>query len=323
MLTNCKNISLAALITLGTLFTLSSIASAKIPSLRANQTIAQATQEQLDRQREAEKVLKQGENLRQDIREQNNYDYNRTDLDNKATEQINRVRESGSDPQTVRDAQAELNRVRDDNNRRPTYYRDPFFPAYYSAPIIIYSPLYSSEPIQSAPAPAQQPIGQTNDNNAPSAEPQRTPIWTAAAFKDGSISPSIGVKVGNSIGVEVAGIFNQDSLPGGVNNFSLPSNFFANNLGVKKLSPQIGGDVVGFMDVAPQVAAYASIGVYFQNIGRIAQSQATNELYKQTDETNVSGAVGAGAIYSLSEDASIGLGYHSLRGATVRVGVNF
>jgi opacity protein-like surface antigen len=108
-----------------------------------------------------------------------------------------------------------------------------------------------------------------------------------------------------------------------VNNFSLPSNFFFNDLGVKKLSPQWGADLLGFVDVAPRVAVYGSVGVYFQSRSRIAQSQATNELYKQTDETNVTGAVGGGVTYSPSESVSVGLGYHSLRGVTARLGISF
>jgi hypothetical protein len=267
------------------------------------------TPEQLDRQRDAERVLKDGENLRREIRDSGS-DRN---LENRVQEQINKVRESGSDPQKVREADSELTRLRQQNNRFPYYYYDPFYP-YYSTPgQIIFSPGYVNPPT----VPAEDRIADRNAQNTSS-----TQLFGSAGFTNSGIAPSIGVRY-NYIGLEVGALFNQDSLPGAVNDFSLPSNFFFNDLGVKKLSPQWGLDLLGFIDVAPRVAAYGSVGLYFQNVGRIAQSQATNELYKQTNITNTTGAVGGGVIYSPSESVSVGLGYHSLRGVNVRVGINF
>jgi opacity protein-like surface antigen len=108
-----------------------------------------------------------------------------------------------------------------------------------------------------------------------------------------------------------------------VNDFSLPGNFLFNDLGIKKLGAQWGADVLGFLTVDPRVSVYGSVGVYFQNLGRIAQSQATNDLYKQTDETNVTGAVGGGVAYKAGDNIDIGIGYHSLRGLTARMGISF
>ncbi|PSB52587.1 outer membrane protein [Chamaesiphon polymorphus] len=266
------------------------------------------TQEQLDRQRDAERVLKDGENLRREIRERG-FDGN---LEQRVQEQINKVRESGSDPQKVREADSELTRLRQQNNRFPYYYYDPFYP--YSTPgQIIFSPGY----FYPQTVPAEDRIAERNFQSTSS-----TQLFGSAGFTNGGIAPSIGIRY-NYIGLEVGALFNQDSLPGAVNDFALPSNFFFNDLGVKKLSPQWGLDLLGFVDVTPQVAAYGSVGIYFQNVGRIAQSQATNELFKQTNITNTTGAVGGGVIYSPSDSVSFGLGYHSIRGVNVRVGVNF
>ncbi len=277
--------------------------------------IAQApTPEQLDRQREAERVLKDGEQLRQDVKN-NNYYNNNTDAERQVGEQINKVRESGSDPQKVREADAELTRLRQQNrpNNRPNYYYDPFYPYYTTPAPIIFTPIYSTEPTSTS-----------TDRNSSRRDntPSNTQILGSIGLKDGAISPGIGIRY-NNIGFEIGGIFNQDSLPRSVNNFSLPSNFFFTDLGLKKLSPQWGADVLGFVDVAPRVALYGSVGVYFQSQARIAQSLATSELYKQTDETNVTGAVGGGVTYSPGEGVSVGLGYHSLRGVTARLGINF
>ncbi|WP_310483508.1 hypothetical protein [Chamaesiphon sp. VAR_48_metabat_403] len=280
--------------------------------LTRSQKIAQApTQEQLDRQREAERVLKDGEQLRQDV-QNNNYHNNNRDIERQVGEQVNKVRESGSDPQKVREADAELTRLRQQNNR-PNYYYDPFYPYYTTPAPIIFTPIYSTEPTSTS-----------TDRNSSSRDntPSNTQILGSIGLKDGAISPGIGIRY-NNIGFEIGGIFNQDSLPRSVNNFSLPSNFFFTDLGLKKLSPQWGADVLGFVDVAPRVAIYGSVGVYFQSQARIAQSLATSELYKQTDENNVTGAVGGGVTYSPGNGVSVGLGYHSLRGITARLGISF
>ena len=68
---------------------------------------------------------------------------------------------------------------------------------------------------------------------------------------------------------------------------------------------------------------YGSVGVYFQNLSRIAQSQATKDLYKQTDDSNVTAAVGGGVTYKAGDSINIGVGYHSLRGLTAQMGIGF
>ena len=222
----------------------------------------------------------------------------------------------------MREADAELTRLRQQNNRT-NYYYDPFYyPYYYSTPAVIFYPSYSgNDPGYRTPA-----IGQDNrtqesrsDNNTPSS----TQVLGSIGFKDGSVSPGIGLRW-NNIGFEVGGIFNQDSLPRAVNDFALPNNFFFTDLGVKKLSPQWGADLLGFVDVAPRVSVYGSVGVYFQSQSRIAQSLATSELYKQTNETNVTGAQSVAASpTAIDENINVGLGYHSLRGVTARLGIRF
>jgi opacity protein-like surface antigen len=326
-------IGVAILLTVGLMPVQSSLAAAPVPHRAVKaRSIAQApgtpTPQQLDRQREAERVLKDGENLRRDIKE-NEHNNNR-DLERQVGEQVTKVRESGSDPQKVREAEAELTRLRQQNNRR-NYYYDPFYyPYYYSTPAVIFYPSYGgNDPGYRTPTspqpidPNPSSIGQNNNGGGSRQDDSSsTQVLGSVGFKDGSVSPGVGLRW-NNIGFEVGGIFNQDSLPRAVNDFSLPNNFFFTDLGVKKLSPQWGADLLGFVDVAPRVSVYGSVGVYFQSQSRIAQSLATSELYKQTDETNVMGAVGGGVTYNPSESVSVGLGYHSLRGVTARVGVSF
>lgn len=282
-------------------------------------------QQRLQDQRETERVLKEGERLKREVRD-NDY-YPDRGLERQVGDQINKVRESGRDPQKVREADTEITRLRQQNNSRPNYYYDPYYRPYYNTAPIIFTPgfyNYRSTTSPSNSVPEQSPPQDRVVQSAAPSEPYSSGfgLLVSSGFKDGKIAPGIGVKYKN-IGFEIAGIFNQDSLPGSVNDFSLPSNLLSTDLGQKKLSAQWGGDVLGFLDVDPRVAVYGSVGLYFQNVGRIAQSQATNELYKQTNETETTGAVGGGVNYKASDAINVGLGYHSLRGLTARVGVNF
>ena len=279
-------------------------------------------QRRLQEQREAERVLKEGENLKREVRD--NY-YPDRGLERRVGEEVNKVRESGSNPQKVREAEAEITRLRQQNNNRPSYYYDPFYRPYYNTAPIIFTPGFynyppTTSPSNSVPEQSQDRIVQT----AAPTEPYSSGfgLLVSSGFKDGKIAPGLGVKYKN-IGFEIAGIFNQDSLPGAVNDFPLPSNFLFTDLGSKKLSAQWGADVLGFLDVDPRVAVYGSVGLYFQSVGRIAQSQATNDLYKQTNDTETTGAIGGGVNYKASDAINVGIGYHSLRGLTARIGINF
>jgi opacity protein-like surface antigen len=294
----------------------------------SSKKIAQAAdadlQRRLQEQREAERVLKEGERLKREVRDNN---YNDRGLERQVGEQVNKVRESGSNPQQVREADAEITRLRQQNNNRPNYYYDPFFRPYYNTAPIIFAPGFYTYPSNTypsnnfpEPSPPQDRVVQSGAPSDPNGS--GFGLLVSSGFKDGKIAPGLGVKYKN-IGFEIAGIFNQDSLPGAVNDFPLPGNFLFTDLGVKKLSAQWGADVLGFLDVDPRVAVYGSVGLYFQSVGRIAQSQATNDLYKQTNETETTGAIGGGVNYKASDAINLGLGYHSLRGLTARIGINF
>jgi opacity protein-like surface antigen len=318
-----RTISVAILVAIGLMPTFTQQGSANEPAALtapSSRQIAQAPdpdlQRRLQEQREAERVLKEGERFKREIRDNG---YNDRGLRRDVGEQINKVRESGSNPQKVREAEAELNRLRQQNNR-PVYYYDPFYYPYYTISPLIFAPAYTN-PTFNPPAP-QNPTQLGQRDPARDSSSASFSLLVSSGFKDGKVAPGIGVKY-NNIGFEIAGIFNQDSLPGVVNDFSLPGNFLFNDLGIKKLGAQWGADVLGFLTVDPRVSVYGSVGVYFQNLGRIAQSQATNDLYKQTDETNVTGAVGGGVAYKAGDNIDIGIGYHSLRGLTARMGISF
>ncbi len=251
--------------------------------VQASMQLAQADPERerrLQQQREAERALQEAERLRREIRNNGFRDGN---LEQRTNQQIIRIRESGTDPQRVRESQTEINRIRQENRRNRVYDYYPYYGDFrypYIAPQIVPydrdfrdpSTTPSALPDINEAAPLPPRVSQTTPR-------QTSPkISVSAGFKDGKIAPALGVRW-NNFGVEVGAIFNSDSLPGTLNDFSLPSNFLFNDLGIKKISNQYGADLLGYFDLNPSVSLYGGVGIYFQSKARIAQSQATNELY--------------------------------------------
>ncbi len=298
--------------------------SPQVSALKIAQTPAEEREEKLKRQREAERVLKEAERLKREVRDSGN-----PYLRQRVNEETTKVRESDGSRRKLRESQRELDRLREQENRSRYDYGRFGYPSNNSPTIIV---VPGSSTTEERVSPYRAPIDRANEyddgydryNSRPRRE--QIEIFGSVGFRNGNTSPGIGVRYSN-IGLELAGIFNQDSFPNTLNDFSLPTNnpTFANvnNIGVKKVSPQWGADVLGFVDVAPRVSVYGSVGIYFQGVSQIVESQATGEFFKQTNETSVTGAVGGGLNFKPSENTSIGVGYHSLRGVTGGVGVRF
>jgi opacity protein-like surface antigen len=291
----------------------------------ASFTIAQnpdsEREKQLERQREAERVLKESERLKREVNEEGG-DPN---LKRRVDEQVDRARESNGSRRSIRRSDRELERLREQKDRSRYEYERFGYPSQPGSTTIFIVP--GSGEYQVSPSGTSTETFRENYYDE-AVTPKRDPLEVFAniGFKNGNASPGIGVRY-NNIGLELGAIFNQDNLNGTVNDFSLPTNnpTFSSftTLGIKKVSPQWGVDVLGFVDVAPRVSLYGSVGIYFQSLSQIVQSQATNEFYKQTNETNTTGALGGGVKFKPSENVSIGVGYHSIRGVTAGVGFSF
>jgi opacity protein-like surface antigen len=297
-----------------------------LPPQTASFTVAQKPdserEKQLERQREAERVLKEAERLKREVKEQGG----NPNLQRRVDEQVDRARESNGSRRTIRKSDRELDRLREQKDRSRYQYDRFGYPDRFGSPTIFVVPGSTGE-YQVSPGGTFTETYRDDYGYAP-VRPQRDPleVFGSVGFKNGNASPGIGVRY-NNIGLELGAVFNQDNLNGTVNDFALPTNnpTFSNftNLGIKKVSPQWGVDLLGFVDVAPRVSIYGSVGIYFQSLSQIVQSQATNEFYKQTNETNTTGAVGGGMKFQPSDNISIGVGYHSIRGVTAGIGVNF
>lgn len=324
------HIVIVILLAIGTVPMLSQSSSAnesltpQVSTLKIAQTPAEERAQKLQRQREAERVLKEAERLKREVRDSGN-----PYLRQRVNEEVTKVRESDGSSGKLGESEQELNRLRDQQNRSRYNYGRFGYPS-STTPTIIVVP--GSSTTEERVSPYSSPTNRYNEYDdgydRHNSRHRREPIevFASVGFRNGNTSPGIGVRYSN-VGLELGAIFNQDSFSNTLNDFSLPTNnpTFANvnNIGVKKVSPQWGADVLGFVDVAPRVSVYGSVGIYFQGVSQIVESQATGEFFKQTNETSVTGAVGGGLNFKASENASIGVGYHSLRGVTGGVGVRF
>jgi Outer membrane protein beta-barrel domain len=308
----------------------------------AQDSLIALEQSAADRQREAERILKEAETIR---RENSNggstfstpEDQN---LQNRTDSEVDRLRNSFGNDREVRESKERLERLRQERirlDRNQQYYPTivpGFIPAPYGAP-----PGYSEygnpstvlerSPDFNRPAPNRR-FGQSDQEF----NPPRPDLGTASVsvgFKNGTINPAIGYRFGDTpIGIEVGAVFNQDSLPPGtLNDYSVPGTLLQqfptgfDNLGRKNLTPQIGADLLGHFKVAPNVSLYGGVGVYFQGQANITRSNVTTDLFKQTSNTDVSVAVSGGADVKIGDSLRIGGGYHSLRGITAKIGIDF
>jgi Outer membrane protein beta-barrel domain len=312
----------------------------------AQDSLIALEQSAADRQREAERILKEAETIRRE-----NSSGGSTfptpaerNLENRTNNEVDQLRNSFGNDREVQESKERLERLRQerirlDRNQQyyPTIVPVPI-PFPYNAPpgYSEYGNPGSTTVIERAPdspnnrpAPNQR-FGQSDrEFNLP--RPDLGTASVSVGFKNGTVNPAIGYRFGDTpIGIEVGAVFNQDSLPPGtLNDFSVPGSLLQqfptgfDNLGRKNLTPQIGADLLGHFKVAPNVSLYGGVGVYFQGQANITRSNVTTDLFKQTSNTDVSVAVSGGADVKIGDSLRIGGGYHSLRGITAKIGIDF
>jgi Outer membrane protein beta-barrel domain len=316
-------------------------------NLLAQDSLIALEQSAADRQREAERTLKEAETIRRENSSGGSIFSTPEDqnLQNRTNSEVDRLRNNFGNDREVRESKERLERLRQerirlDRNQQyyPTIVPVPI-PVPYGAP-----PEYSeygnpgSTVIERSPdSPAGQ-SGVTPNRRFGQSDrefyPQRPDLGTASVslgFKNGTVNPAIGYRFGDTpIGIEVGAVFNQDTLPAGaLNDYSVPATLLQqfptgfDNLGRKNLSPQIGADLLGHFKVAPNVSLYGGVGLYFQGQANITRSNVTTDLFKQTSNTDVSVAFSGGADVKIGDSLRIGGGYHSLRGITAKVGIDF
>jgi Outer membrane protein beta-barrel domain len=328
-----------------------SVVSAKTLEKVQSQTtdlLISLEQSQADRQREAERILKEAERVR---RENSNSGSSYStpesrNLERRTNNEVDRLRSNFGNEQKLRESQERIERLRRERNRLDRNQQN--YPTIIPVPIYIAPPEYSefdnpeilvpNTVIQRSPdSPSNRP--EVNPKRSfgasdPEFNPQRPDLGTASVslgFRNGAINPAIGYRFSNTpISIEIGAVFNQDTLPAGtLNDFSVPSSLLQqfptgfDNLGRRNLTPQIGADLLGHFKVAPNVSLYGGVGVYFQGQADITRSNITTDLFRQSSSTDVSLAVSGGADVRLGDSFRVGGGYHSLRGITAKIGIDF
>jgi hypothetical protein len=327
-------------------------------------------QSDADRQREAERILKEAERIRRE-NSNNGSKPGSGDLEKRTNSAVDRLRNNFGNEQKLRESQQEVERLRregiersrrDESSReREERFRreriDREQQNYQNSPTIIPVPIPYSPPFgtsefdnsEASPPPTtvierspnlpfnspqlvpNRPFGQSDQEF----NPKRPDLGTASVslgFANGSINPAIGYRFGNSpIGIEIGAVFNQNTLilpPGQLNDFSVPDSLRQqfptgfDNIGRRNSTPQIGADLIGNFKVAPNVSLYGGVGLYFQSQVTFTRSNITTDLFQATN-TDISVAVSGGADVRVSDSLRIGAGYHSLRGVTAKVGIDF
>jgi opacity protein-like surface antigen len=323
-----------------------SLATATLDSDRSMIALNQS-QADLERQRAAERAVKDAERIRRE--NQNTADpqdsgyQERQRLEEQTNREVERLRQGVTDPQRLRESQSALERLRQERYNINNYYRWDSYRNGYNDGWIVPSSGFgttegtimeyrgddsSAQPVESTP-PVRVAQSDYSYSNPATRESSGT-FSVSTGFKDGIVNPAIGYRLPNSsIGFEIGAVFNQDQLPAGeLNDYpagslvqQFPNGF--NNLGTKTLTPNIGGDVIGYYDVSPQVSLFGGLGLYFQSSSLILQSKATTDLFKETNSTSVNVAVSGGADFRVSDSLRLGAGYHSIRGVTARIGYEF
>jgi Outer membrane protein beta-barrel domain len=311
----------------------------------AQNSLISLEQSAADRQREAERILKEAETIR---RQNSNGGSTFTtpedrNLENRTNSEVDRLRSNFGNERAVRESQERLERLRQERIRldRNQPYYPTIVPGFIPAPYPEYPASGnpgSSTVIERSPDPSYNQPGTTPNRRFGQSDrefnPARPDLGTASVslgFNNGMINPAIGYRFGDTpIGIEIGAVFNQDSLPPGtLNDFSVPGSLLQqfptgfDNLGRRNLTPQIGADLLGHFKVAPNVSLYGGVGLYFQGQANITRSNVTTDLFRQTSNTDVSVAVSGGADVKIGNSLRIGGGYHSLRGITAKVGIDF
>jgi hypothetical protein len=330
---------------------------AELPQVQQKKSVIalQQSPADLERQREAERILKEAERVRQENRNRGTDDNYisppNNNLQRRTDDAVDRLRGSFGNEQQLRESQVEVERLRQERIRLDREYRENpyFYPGsnpYYNSPQLPNTQPYptTSEILPQSPTtqieiypntqPEVLPVNPVNQYSPEFVTPKNLDLGTASVsvgFKDGIVNPAIGYRfAGSPIAIEVGTVLNQDSLPvGQLNDYSVPGSLLQqfptgfNDLGSKTISPQIGADLLGYYNVSPTVALYGGVGLYFQGRSTIFQSKATTDLFKQTNSTDVNVAVSGGADVRLGDSWRLGGGYHSLRGVTAKIGYDF
>lgn len=133
-------------------------------------------------------------------------------------------------------------------------------------------------------------------------------------------SLSVSSKTSAQFGWGLGLVFNSEMAGKDVLDYPVPHNDYT-NLGTKRTGNTIGLDAFWFPTGDSTCRPYAGLGLYYGKRAEIAQSNMTGWYYTQQDKSALQVGGEIGMQYHPTNGISWGLGFHSIRGAFVSVGL--
>jgi hypothetical protein len=147
-------------------------------------------------------------------------------------------------------------------------------------------------------------------------------VGAAPKSEGGGTSAALGFKGASNFGVQFGFIGNSDFNDSSLLDYPVPHSSFT-NLGVKRTKNTFGLDVLYFFPAGESLRPFIGVGGYSGERKDIAQSNVTGWLYTQSDKSKFNLTGEAGIQYKFSGGFILGVGYHSLRGPNLSLGMGF
>jgi len=144
-------------------------------------------------------------------------------------------------------------------------------------------------------------------------------VWGSGGYKN-DVSGSVGFRYG-FVGLEF-GAIDTNNAPDNLVDAPIPHSDFT-AIGERNDGSQVGGDLLGVLDLDDRFALYGGVGGYWQEKIQVVRSNVTGINWTQARGTDFEVAYSGGVHVRLSESFFIGAGYHSIRGVNGQLGVRF
>ena len=135
-----------------------------------------------------------------------------------------------------------------------------------------------------------------------------------------SATARIGV-IGENFGASLGYLIKSGYPSGDIFDYPCPHNYYR-NLGTFDDS-KIGVDVYAAYNPVPWDTIALGGGLYFYERAEISQSRASGKYYKESKRTELKPAVSIDNFFVINEKVVLGVGYHTILGFQVSLGLAF
>ena len=147
----------------------------------------------------------------------------------------------------------------------------------------------------------------------------RAADYEEAIVQFGGTPESLEVGIGTEMGIiSLAFRATEDYSEDDIYDYEIPHDNY-NNLGEQNIGNEIGVDLVRTFEVENNIFVYGGGGIYYQQIRELVESNATGDIYTQSEGSDYSFAATAGATYLFHDNFGASLGYHTRRGINFKI----